>query len=548
MVRQQRRRGARIATPRHPGDGAARRIVMTALAVGGAILLAGCQSPAERAAEAMAMGQQLASAGQYGPAQQQFDIAVAARDDLPELWMARARNQVALNDYAGAFGSFRNALDQDRTNREALDAVAQLSLATGRLDDARDYATQILSLDPNNMNALLVDATVAFRRGRLDYSEKQIAKIRTLEPNNEAGRVLASQFAQRRGRLDEAQSLIEPIFVAGEGGRELRRQLQSLYERSGNARGLLAIAQRNAAEQPRDPATQLALAKQLLLGGQDRAAAQALDQIHRAAPGDAQRDMTVAMLADADVSGASLVAMLGTLSPPDPELALAAAQYALARGDYASAERLLAPTARDRQVGPDTADEQGAYALALAGLGRSDEAARRAKTALQFDGGQTEALMARALVELAARNVDGALRDARVVAAQSADYAPGAALLSRVFNVAGDKLLADKALFDAINADRDDPIALRQLTTMLVQRGRAADAADYARGFTVRNPASVAGWSIRQPLCRQTRDANCVARATAMSARLHGQSAALPATPEDEQLAERDYSDGGDTK
>ena len=109
-------------------------------------ILAGCKSSAERAAEAMNQGQQLAAAGQYGPAQMQFDMAVQARDDLPELWMMRARNQVALQDYAGAFTSYRNALDQDRSNREALDALAQLTLASGRIDDARDYAEQILGL------------------------------------------------------------------------------------------------------------------------------------------------------------------------------------------------------------------------------------------------------------------------------------------------------------------------------------------------------------------------------------------------------------------
>ncbi|RZM07529.1 MAG: hypothetical protein EOP67_73130, partial [Sphingomonas sp.] len=138
-----------------------------------ALLLAvnGCASKQERAANAMNEGVQLAAAGQYAAAAVKFNLAVSLRDDIPALWIARARNQVQLKDYGGAFSSYRNALDQDRTNREALDAVSQLALATNDLDLAKDYATQILALDPNDINAQLVSGTISYRRGRLDEAK-----------------------------------------------------------------------------------------------------------------------------------------------------------------------------------------------------------------------------------------------------------------------------------------------------------------------------------------------------------------------------------------
>jgi len=517
--------------------------------IAAALLIAGCTSRAERAAEAMAIAQQLAAAGQYGAAQGQFDIAVAARDDLPELWLLRARNQIALNDYAGAYGSFRNVLDQDRTNREALDALSQLSLATGRIDDARDYSSQILALDPDNVGGLVVAATAAFRRGLYDQAEKQLKRVLELAPDTESALVLSSQFAMRRGRFDQAEAVLQPIFVKSGGSRDVRRQLMTVYEHAADAKGMLAVAQRNVAVDGDDIANHLVLARQLLLTGDRGAAAARLNGVHRDHPGDARRDATIAMLADADIPTATLIPLLATLSDPDPDLTLALADYALARQDYGVAARLLAPLIPGRPAGVGTTDLYGAQALALAGLGRYDEAGRFAAAALRFDREQTDALMARTLIQLASRNPAGALRDARIVVAENPAFAPGYALLRRSLVAGGEPLLADRALFDAVNANRNDPIALRQLSTMLVAGGRAGDALDYARSFSVRNMASVAGWTIRGDLCRIAGDTACVARARAIVARLHGQPVALPAAPANERTDQNDAdaADGNNT-
>jgi len=520
----------------------------TAAMLAGAMLFAaGCTSRAERAAEAMAAGQQLAAAGQYGPAQGQFDIAIAARDDLPELWLLRARNQVALNDYAGAYGSFRNVLDQDRTNREALDALSQLSLATGRLDDARDYSSQILALDPNNVGGLVVAATAAFRQGLYDQAEEQLKRALAIAPDTESAIVLQSQFAMRRGRFDQAEAVLQPVFQRSGGSRDVRRQLMTVYEHAADARGMLAVAQRNVAVDGDDVANRLLLARQLLLTGDRAGGAAQLNGIHHDHPGDARRDMTVAMLADADIPTAMLAPMLATLTDADPDLTLALADYALMRQDHAVAEGLLAPLIPGRPAAVGTADLYGARAHALAGLRRYGEAARFAVAALRFDHEQTDALMARVLIQLAARNPAGALRDARIVAAENPQFAPGYALLRRALVAAGEPLLADRALFDAVNANRDDPVALRQLATMLVANNRAGDALDYARSFSLRNVASVAGWTIRGDMCRITGDAACATRARAIVARLHGQAVPLPPAPADERT-DQNAADAADAK
>jgi tetratricopeptide (TPR) repeat protein len=518
------------------------RSILTAALLGAAVLTAGCKSRADRAAEAMALGQQLAAAGQYGPAQAQYDIAIAARDDLPQLWLLRARNQVALNDYAGAYGSFRNVLDQDRTNREALDALSQLSVATGRFDDARDYAAQILALDPDNAGALTVAANAAFRQGLYDLAEKQLSRALQLAPDAEPALVLRSQFLMRTGKFDQAEAVLQPLFARNGGSRDVRRQLMAVYQYDADAKGMLAVAQRNAADSGSDPENGTILARQLLLTGDRAGAAQQLNSLHHDHPGDARRDATIDMLADADVPTAMLAPVLATLSDPDPDLVLALADYALVRQDNTVADRLLAPIMAGRAPGVATTDLYGARALALAGLGRHAEAAPLIAAALRFDREQTDALMARTLGALAAGKATPALRDIRIVVAENPSFAPGYALLRRALIAGQEPLLADRSLFDAVNADRDDPVALRQLATMLVAQNRATDALSYARSFSLRNVDSVAGWTIRGDLCRITGDGACVARARAIVARLHGNAVPLPPAPTDERT---DQNAGG---
>ncbi|MDP1027145.1 tetratricopeptide repeat protein [Sphingomonas sp. KR1UV-12] len=504
-------------------------------------VLAGCKSAAERAAEASAKAQQLASAGLYGAAQAEFDIAVQARDDLPDLWILRARNQIAMQDYAGAFASYRNALDQDRTNREALDALSQLALASNRIDDARDYAEQILALAPEDPMAQLVLATVAFRTGRYDTAAQSVAKLLAQTPDNERALVLSSRLEQRRDRFAQAIALLEPIFKAGGGSDELRQQLTQLYAQQADGPGLLSIARRDAADRAQDAVAQRSFGKQLALSGDLNEAAVAFDAAHKIAPGDASRAKTVQALADVDVDPAAIAAAVDTLSAPQPDFVVALAEYAIARGSYPVAASLL--SAHPSADGATAIDRDGVLAFLAAVGGQGDDARRRADAVLAEDSGEPYALMARSLAEMAAGNGDAALRDARGVVGDNQGFAPGYAVLARILTARGDKLLAEKAYFDAVNADDDDPIALRQLVTLLLARDRGIDAQNYLRSYTMHHPDSLFGWSLRRAVCQRIGDSACAKRATTLIARLHGAKLAVPPVPDDERSGERDYRD-----
>ena len=514
------------------------------------LALSACQSANERAAAAQAQAQQLAAMGDYRSAQKQFDTAVRLRDDSPDLWIARARNQIQLGNYSGAFASFRAALDQDRSNREAIDALAQLSLASNALDDAGRYADQLLAVDPGSLNGRLVRATVALRRGRLDAAEQMTKALMAEQPDQEVVRVLASRVAEQRGDLKQARALIEPIFAQGGGSPDLRRQLAALYQRDYDARALLTVARREADARSTDRDAQVALARVQLLLGQDDAAAATLATLYKPGADDATRDATVTMLADADVTPARLAAALKRASVPSPALVLAIAEYAVRRADWATARRLLAPYDGQTPTAATT-DAQGALAAALAGSGDTAGATRLATAVLAFDEDQPMALTARATAALAQGDANAALRDARVVLRDDPTSPYAYALLARIYSAQGDTLLADRTLADGARAATDDATMLRTYATMLMQRDRLDEALSLARTFTLRNPLSASAWATRQRLCRAAGDPLCAARSTAILAKLHGQAISVPPPPPDETTGSPDYSspvsDDGDS-
>lgn len=511
-----------------------------------ALFAAACGSPAQRAADAMAQGQALAAAGRYREAQAQFDIAVRARDDLPELWLARARNQLALADYGGAYQSFRAVLDQDKTNRDALNVLSQISLLINQLDDARKYANQILVLDPSDVSAKLVLANVALRTGKTDDADKIVTAVLQAAPGTEPALVTKSRILQRRGDLAGAEAAILPVFEQGRASADLRRQLTSVYQNIADANGLARVARADVAANPDAAGPNLALAQQLLLTGRTQEAGTLLDALHGKNATDSLRDQTVIMLVDGAVPLPQLTQLLAALPKRQSSLVIAAADYATGQGDAALAIRWLAPLADAAAPDAATTDLHAAYALALARAGRIDDAGRRAAAVLALDDDQPEALAARTLVELARHDLDGALRDARIVVSDSPASADAAALLAQVYAARGEGFMVNKILADGFNRNRNDTGFAINYAGFLARNNRLDDAMKVARDFTIRQPASVGGWSLRQRLCRQAGDGGCATRAGTILARLHGAKTAMPGMPAEEMQIRRDDGSSAD--
>jgi tetratricopeptide (TPR) repeat protein len=196
------------------------------------------------------------------------DLALASLDKVREVgdpsWYARAEQAAA------------RALEIDRGNAEAMDALGQLALARHRWPEALDWARRSRLTAPARFAPLGIAGDALLELGRYDRAFATIDRRLQLRPDL-ASYSRASYAAELRGERAEAIALMGLAVDAGRPGSESRAwtrvQLGLLHFGAG---GLLAAkGQMQAAldERPGDARALAGLAKVLAAQGHLEAAA-----------------------------------------------------------------------------------------------------------------------------------------------------------------------------------------------------------------------------------------------------------------------------------
>lgn len=499
-------------------------------------ILAACSSSTERAARARDEGEAFAARGQYFAARERFDTAVGLRDDQPELWIARARNQVTLGDYGGAFGSYSSALELDRTNREALDAVGQIALLAGRTAEAERIANQILTLAPDDAAALYVKGSVQLQGGRLEAAAGTIEQGLRGNPTDENLLALKSRLLADRGDLSQAIDILKPAFDAKSANPLVLGQLADVYGRQYSGREVLLVRARAARTSPDDAVALYAFGKQLLASGMLGDGVKMVElSIERQKKQTDKRSMLLA-LAEGDVD-ADLLAQAFTTQPVlRPTTRLDGARYALL------ADRPIAARAILLQAPPaERGDDWSALmAYLLAGRGSMAAASEISRLVLRKDAHSNLALAARALIAGSDRRLDEALRDARLAASDAPRQVEPMVVLATIFTLKGDAEAARAVRMEAFNRNRDNILFLRALVGSGRNGAAISEMLPLVRDFTVRNPAILAGWVVRKSICLAARQSACANRAGAIAKGLAGKVVTIPPPPAEERIGRSD--------
>lgn len=519
------RQGPRAGAVAHRSPFAAKAIGL-GVVLAAALALAGCQSSAQKAANAGAEAQALFDAQRYREATAKLQAAVAYRDDVPELWLLLGRTRVAAADYAGAYAAYHNALDLDRSNKEALNALAQLTLGAKDYRQAKDYASQLAALNPGDPTPLVIQGSAERGLGLYDEAERIADSVLTRDPGNQYAMALKSSVLQSRNKVQAAIDLLLPTFNSGGAQLPVLQQLQALFRMTADGRRMVSLLEQSARASPRDTAIAMQLVQQLYVVGRPAEATKRLAALYRIDPSDQRRAATVALWMDADLTVDDVLSSLRADKTGGPALTLAAAEFALERGQPARARDLLTPLA-------DLPDVQGALALAEAQLSLWAASATRVSALLARDKTQPNALVAHALAALHRNDSAAALADARLVLRDNPTLPTGYFLLSQIYAAQGDRPSADAAVFDGINALPRNAQMLNAATALFIRTGRAAEALKASRHFSARNPGSLAGWRLVDRLCAADHQASCVTAAKAMEARLRGADVPLPTWPDD---------------
>lgn len=449
---------------------------------------AGCASSAERAAQAAAEGQAAMDRGDYVGARESLSRAVQVDDDQAVLWSALGRALLALGDVGNAYHAYARVAELDRTNPEALQLLADVSLLSGRVREAERYADQLELLRPGSPGPATTKGFIALARSRPEDALRAADTLLSAVPFDQSATILKGRALDALGSTAAGVRVLEEQVAARGPSRPVLDTLLTLYRKADHKPGILETRARLAALAPEDAATNLAYARELYAAGKRDAGR----RITLGLAGSDERrisldDVLAVWLAHEapEQAARNARALVGKAGPAER---VALARFFLDLKQPGQAEALLRAQAA-APVDTGNADAAAVYAEALAAGGRREQASTLLNAVLAFDGSNIFALRARTDLHLAAGRAGAALTDARRLVGESPTVAEDRLRLANCYVALGQPVQAESVYWQAFNEIPGNPAIYGELKAFLRRSGKADATASLDRRFAEQQQA-----------------------------------------------------------
>jgi tetratricopeptide (TPR) repeat protein len=311
-------------------------------------------------------------------------------------------------DFAEAITHLQRGIASDPTSPEAFDVLATALLAQGRTDEALAALDRVLALDASNHSARVRRAAIRRDRGESDLARADLEAVLARDPTHAEATVSLAMLLARTGRAADADRLLQdaverrpPASVTA----QLHFTRAFLSSEKGDQAAAIAEYRKAIAAQPDHAESRFNLGVTLHMARRYSEAADAFAEAARLQPANvrAHLDQARAWMAANQWrrARAALESGLERL-PGDPVLGSALAEVLAGSPD---------PAVRDGKRALDLATaayrakrgfEHGeAVGMALAELGRFDEAATHQRGLVAEASGASAAVRARLAANLA---------------------------------------------------------------------------------------------------------------------------------------------------
>lgn len=489
--------------------------------------LAGCGVPGTQAGqEAAALAASAFEAGNYEAARDAARQAVGARDDVAEYWLILGRSELELAQFENALDAFQRAQELDRSNPEALRALAELSVLAKRPKEAEDYVQQSLALNPRDPRALIARGLLTLERGDHQAAGRIADDVIKRDPRFVGALALKAKALVAAGEPVEGARILENAMRVHGQSEPLLEALLDIYQRSGNGPEERRTYARLVAIAPQNQSLQLDFARALYRRGDRAAAFEQILRLHRASPDDSSLPGKIANLwleLGSVPAGLREIRLLAESDAPAGKVAMA--RYAAETRWPGEAVRLLAPLV------PAEPSYRGAGAAALLAealldIGRAAEAGALAERVLALDATSPRALAVTTRIALDRRKLNDALAGGLLLTSEYPRVSRYRALLARIHLARGELNLADQVLKAASRDFPKSAPVLQAHVALLERQGSRARARDLTDAFTSRNRDSAEGWALRSDLCRRAGDNLCLSESLARLDQITRRSAA----------------------
>jgi tetratricopeptide (TPR) repeat protein len=463
------------------------------------LALSSCSTKAQRANKFYVSAQQYMSYGNLPAAARDLQLAVAARDDVPEIWYALGQVRLASGAMPEAFTAFTRADELRPGDIDTLRPLAYTGYMIGATRLSKDAVDRLLILAPADPQGLAVKGLLA-----LDKGETAAA------PSDETGLMLKARAIAIQGNVDAAIKLLEESARTAGPKSGLTFALLQFYRAKGDSAGMIRIFPQLIDGQKKNYELALDYCNLLYRTGKVDDARKIWSDTVLAARGDARFIAWAFEFYDMMEPGNGPAYLDPRISRVGPSpLRTAAGQYLVMRKDFARAAALL-------NQGKGVSDlDRGIYAVALDGLGRRAEAQALVQSMLGAVNQRQDpnALMLRARTALAAKNFDRANADAQNAIIADPSNIDARFVLADSYRINGQQIRVRQVLAQGVRDLPRNRRALLAYLQFLHSIGDNASAVSAARNFADANRSQPWGWGILGITCQQINDQACMASA-----------------------------------
>jgi tetratricopeptide (TPR) repeat protein len=473
-----------------------------------ALLLAAssaCSDPYEEAARRGAEADQLYRAGNLTEARERISEALRERDDVPELHILRGRIEFAAGERSNALDAYTNALALDNANMEALQAISQLGLNTGRLRESLEATGRILSVDPRNANALIIRGVHAIVQRQFEEAIGYADRVLELNPNSEEGAILRARGLFLSGKPDEALRFLASRSDNAPETEGIALTKLEIYRELRDSAAMQDQFEKLRTLRPADPVLRIDEANLLFkLDRQARARSLVAGVLSDAALDPRQASSSIDLL---EAYGARLtraeVARIARTASPATRAHLA--RHFLEAGDSGAAQTMVARIGRS--------SERTALEARVALLeGARAAAVRKAGTVLAQDKTQCDALVALAGAKLEAGEGAEALSHSQLAAAECPQRRSAWLLAAQAHQFLENEAGTRRVFQDALAALPQDLVLTTAYSSWLLDEGRTREALAAARRLVREAPALEPAWKHYEQVCKRAAEP-CAAEA-----------------------------------
>ncbi len=444
-------------------------------------IVSACGGSEEREAAHLQRGKELYEAGDTTRASLEFRNALQINATNAEAMYYLGLIAEREGNLAQAFNYFRRTIDQDLKHVPGLIKVGQYALGSDDRPMARDMAERALAVDPANADAHAIKAGVFLRDQDYTRAEAEANLALKTDPASVPALSVMAGLRVRQGRANEAIQILDGAIAKNPENDGLYAvKLQILAD--GGDIGAVELTLRELVKlRPANNAYKLDLVT--LLVSQDRR-------------GEAETLMRQWVDATPDDEGlkASLVELVSALKGEEAGIAELSAMIA-ARPDQKRLSFLLAQTlanrnedAKAREILAKIRDEEGTSATGLSARaslaqidfkeGKVADAEALIAEVLASDGQNSEALMLRSLIHASRADYQAAVIDLRAVLRGQPAFAPALLRLAQVYATMGERELAIDAYRNLLRAEPLNLDARLGLAALLRAAGRTNEARD----------------------------------------------------------------------